>query len=467
MLDVGREDIVGGSIPHVLVALAIPLFAQNLALVAQQVVDLFWVGRLSTDAVAAVGLATVLIGLVASLALRSFFSGCQIVTSQRVGADSPAAARRVPANATPLAIVTAAVLGGLLALFATDAVTMLGATGSVAELAATYLSVYVFALVAAAASDTLESGFTGWGDTRAALWVNLTAIVVNLGLDPFLIFGWWYFPELGIAGAALATAIGYATGALFALWLAASGRRAFHLTRADLRPDVDAARRVVRVGIPVAVKNSGRQLARLIVVAIVTVVGGAAGLAAYYLGWQVATLAFVPPRGLGQAATSIVGQNLGADRPGRARETTWLSVAIAVGGLSLLAVTQWLYSAEIALLFVPTMTGEALALSVLYLEILAYGYPALGAIYTLSAGFDGASRTKVGMYAVLLQYWTVRLPIAVVGALVLMAGVPAVFWAVTLSNIAAALGLGAYYYYSTTNGMLLRAAEQARTSVAD
>lgn len=467
MLDVNREEITEGSIPKVLVALAIPLFAQNLALVAQQVVDLFWVGRLGADAVAAVGLATVLIGLVASLALQSFFKGCQIVTSQRVGAGVPRGARRVPANATPMAIVTAAVFGGLLALFATEAVVLLGATGSVAELAATYLTVYVLALVASAASDTLESGFTGWGDTRAALWVNLTAIVVNIGLDPFLIFGWWLFPELGIAGAALATAIGYGCGALFALWLATSGRREFQLTRADIEVDVEAVRKVVRVGIPVAVKDSGRQLARLIVVAVVTVVGGAAGIAAYYLGWQVATLAFVPPRGLGQAATSIVGQNLGADQPDRARETTWLSVAIAIGGLSLLGVVQWLFPAEIARIFVPDMSGAALELSVLYLKILAYGYPALGAIYTLSAGFDGASRTRVSMYAILLQYWTVRVPIAVVGAFVLMAGMPAVFWAVTLSNVAAALGLGVYYHYSTSNGMLLRAAQDAGPSAAD
>jgi putative MATE family efflux protein len=467
MFDVSREEITDGSLPRVLVLLAAPLIAQNFALVAQSVVDLFWVGRLSADAGAAVGHATVLIAVVGIGPLRAFFSGCQIVTSQRAGADAVVAARRVPVNAAPAAVVAAGVLGSGLAVFAEDLVALLGTTGNVAELTEIYVTVYVVALVTTAASDTLESGFTGWGDTRAALWVNLIAIAVNLVLDPILIFRWWVVEPLGIAGAALATAIGYGCGALFALWLAWSGRREFYLTREALQIDVEAIREVLEVGTPVGLQSSGRQIARLIVVAIVTTVGGAPGLTAYYLGWQIATLAFVPPQGLSGAATSIVGQNLGADKPERARRVVWLGVAIALVGLSALGVVQWLLPEFFARLFVPGLSGDALAYSTEYLRVLAYGYPALGAIYTLEAGFNGASRTKVSMYSTLLQYWTVRLPIAAVGAFVLMAGMSAVFWAVTLSNIAAALGLGVYYWRSTSNGMLRKAAEEAGTTAAD
>lgn len=467
MLDVSREDIVDGPIPRVLLVLAAPLVAQNFALVAQSVIDLFWIGRLSTDAVAAVGVGTVIIAVMGFVPLRTFFSGCQIVTSQRVGANKIAAARRVPVTVIPAAILTAIVLGGGLALFAEKAVALFGTTEIVADLTVTYVTVFAIALVTTAASDSLEAGFTGWGDTRVALWVNLLAIVVNLGLDPFLIFGWWIFPKLGIAGAALATAVGYGCGGLLALGLAFSGRREFYLTRDDLQFDPDAISEVVEVGVPVAVQGSGQQIARLFIVAIVTVVGGAAGLAAYYLGWQVATLAFVPPQGIGGAATSIVGQNLGAKQPERARRATWLGVTITVVGLSALGAVQWLLPEALARLFVPSLSGDALEYSVEYLRILAYGYPALGAIYTLRAGFDGAGQTKISMYATLLQYWTVRLPIAAVGAFVLMVGMSAVFWAVTLSNIVAALGLGIYYQHSTSNGMLHRAAEEAGASVAD
>jgi putative MATE family efflux protein len=467
MLDVNREEIVDGSIPRVLALLAIPLVVQHFALVAQSVIDLFWIGRLSTDAVAAVGVATVFIAVFGFVPLKTFYSGCQIVTSQRVGADRIPAARRVPITVLPVAVFTAVVLGGGLALFAEELAALFGTTGNVADLTVTYVTVFALALVTTAASDTLESGFTGWGDTQVSLWVNLLAIAVNLLLDPFLIFGWWVFPAYGIAGAALATAIGYGCGGLLALWLAWSGRREFYLTRDALGFDTDTVRDVVEVGVPVAVQGSARQIARLVIVAIVTVVGGAAGLAAYYLGWQVATLAFVPPQGIKGAATSMVGQNLGANKPDRARRVTWLGVAVALVGLTLIGVGQWLFPEFLARLFVPDISGQALEYSVLYLKILAYGYPALGAIYTLEAGFNGANRTKVSMYATLLQYWTVRLPIAAVGAFVLTAGMAAVFWAVTLSNVAAALGLGIYYYYSTSNGMMLQAAKQAGASTAD
>jgi putative MATE family efflux protein len=465
MLDVSREEVTGGSLPRVLVVLAVPLVAQNLALVAQQVVDLFWVGRLGGDAVAAVGLSSAVVGLV-SVPLLALFTGSQVVTSQRVGADEVAAARQVPFTATAIALAVSAVLGAGLVVVS-GPLTELLADGRAATLAAQYLAAYALALLAMGASDTLESGFTGWGDTRAALYVNLTAVVVNVVVDPLLILGLYGFPKLGVAGAALATAVGYGTGAALAVGLAVRGRDEFRVTAGAVRPDLATAREVVSVARFVAVQSAGRQLARLLVVAVVSVAGGAAGLAAYYIGQQVAGVAFIPAQGLAQASTSVVGQNLGADRPDRARRATWIGVAIGVSVLAVVAVTQWFTPAAIARLFVPEIGPQALSYAVLYLKVLAIGYPALGAIYTAEAGFEGASRTDVGMYATLLQYWAVRLPIAAVGAVVLQFGVAAVFWAVTISNLVAAVGLVAYYHYSSSNGMLHRAAEEAGASAAD
>jgi putative MATE family efflux protein len=468
MFDVSREEITGGSLSRALLLLAAPLVVQNFALVAQSVVDLFWVGRLGGDAVAAVGLATVVVGLV-HVPMRAFFVGTQVVTSQRVGADEQAEARLVPFNGAGAAIVVAVVLGAGLVLFSDAVVGLFGVSGQVATYAADYLTAYAVALVAVGASDTLESGFTGWGDSRAALYVNLTAIVVNVIFDPLLILGIAPFPRLEVFGAATATAVGYAVGAVFALGLAYRGRQGFRLTRDALSVDRQTIRAVVEVGAPVAGQSSGRQVARLGMIGIVASVGGAAGLAAYHIGAQVATIAFVPAQGLGQASTSVVGQNLGADKPGRARRATWLGAAVAAVGLSVFGVVQWLFPATVAQVFVPGLSGQALTYTVLYLQILAYGYWALGGIYTLEAGFNGASKTKVSMYSTLLQYWAVRLPVAAVGAFLLGLAQPvaAVFWGVTLSNVAAALWLAGYYWYSTSNGMNRRAADEAATAAGD
>jgi len=121
----------------------------------------------------------------------------------------------------------------------------------------------------------------------------------------------------------------------------------------------------------------------------------------------------------------------------------------------------------IATAFAPTLDGEALRLTVEYLKILALGYWALGAIYTFESGFNGASRTSVSMYATLIQYWGVSLPIAAFGVFVFEYGVIAAFWGVTLSNVAAAVGIGAFFWYSTDRGMLERAAEEVRADAAD
>jgi len=460
MFDVTRDDIVGGSLSRALVVLAAPLVAQHFALVAQSVVDLFWVGRLGGTAVAAVGLATVVVALL-TVPLRAFFTGSQVVTSQRVGADEIEAARRVPFTAAVCAVALAAVIGAALVVGADAVAALFTADAAVASATASYLTAYALALVTTAASDTLESGFTGWGDARAALYVNLTAIVVNVVLDPLLILGWWMFPRLELFGAALATAIGYGVGALLALALAARGREGFRLTRAALRPRLEAAREILDVGLPIAGQYGGRQVARVGVIGIVSAVGGPAALAAYHIGSQVATVAFVPAQGLAQAATSVVGQNLGAEQPSRARRATWVGAAIAAIGLTVFGALQWVVPAPIAHVFVPDLSGQALEYTVLYLQILAYGYWALGVIYTVEAGFNGAGNTDVSMYSTLAQYWAVRLPVAAVGAYVLDLGVAAVFWGVTLSNVAAALWLTGYFYRSTDDGMLARAADEA------
>jgi len=462
MLDVSREKIVGGSLPRALLALAGPLVAQNFALVAQEVVDLFWVGRLGESAVAAVGLAAVLVALV-YVPLMMVYTGTQVVTSQRAGADEVALGRKTPFTAAVLAVGLAAVIGGVVVLGAEPAVALLTDDPQVAAFAASYLFAYVLALFTGGVSDALEAGLTGWGDTRGQLYANLVAIAVNVVADPLLILGWGPFPRLEVFGAALATGVGYGVGALVALGLLVRGRDGLTVTRAAVRPHLDTAREVVRVGAPVAGQNAGRQLARLGMVGIVSAVGGAAGLAAYHIGSRVATVAFVPAQGVAGAATSVVGQNLGADKPGRARRATWIGVAIAAIGLAVFGVVQWFVPGPIAHVFVPDLSGTGLEYAVRYLKILAVGYPALGAIYTVESGFNGAGKTTVSMYSTLLQYWVVRLPVALAGAFALEMGVRAVFWAVTLSNVAAALWLAAYFHYSTDRGLLERAAGEAAT----
>ncbi|QLG60935.1 MATE family efflux transporter [Halorarum salinum] len=457
MLDVSSEDITEGSLGRALAYLSIPIVAQQLALVAQQVIDVFWIGRLGGDAVAAVGLVMPVLGLFGA-GTMAVFLGSQIVVSQRVGRGDVAGARRAAFHGLVGAGVVGASLATLVNVFALDVTRLFNPEGEVAVLAAIYLGTMVFSFTVSGMSDAMEAAFVGSGDSRTPLVVNLVAVVVNVVLDPFLMFGWWRFDAYGIAGAAYATLIAYAVGLAIALAVAVSNRGGFHMTRAAVGLDADEFRELVDVGAPKAGQGAARQVARLVMVAVISVTGGGAALAAYTVGARISTVAFVPAGAVGSAGTTLVGQNLGAQRPDRATRATWLGVGVGAVGVGVLGVVQWFVPGLLAEVFVPGISGQTLEYTIAYLQILALGYWALGAIYTVEAGFNGAGKTRISMYSTMLQYWTVRVPVAAILAFGFGYGALGPFWAVTVSNVVAAVGLCAYFRYSTDNGMLRRAA---------
>ncbi|ELZ02251.1 MATE efflux family protein [Natrialba chahannaoensis JCM 10990] len=466
MLDLDRTEITTGPIHKVLAILAAPLLVQNLVQVVQQVVDTLWLGRHSLEAVAAVGLTFPLTGLLAAVSIGAGV-GTQVLVSQRVGADADRRARRGAANGIVVGFAAGGLAGLVVAYFAADIVSLFGASDLVTQYAAAYLAVSALLFPALSTSEALESGFIGWGDTRAALYINVVAVAVNIVLDPFLIFGWWLFPELGVTGAALATGIGYTIGFAFGLALALAGRNGFVLSRDVLTYSRTDCREIIDIGWPTAGQYVSSQSARVGMVWLVTLVGGDPGLAAYTIGARVAAIAFVPAIGLQQAAQSMIGQNLGAELPERARRTTWTGVVMASVGLTVVGVIQWLIPETLSMLFVPDATPTEIAVAADYLQILAYSYWAIGATYLLQAGFNGARRTRTSLVATLLQYWIVRIPVALAAAYLFQMGVNGVFWAVTISNIVAALGLGVYYWYETATGMNTRAVEVAQSEAAD
>ena len=472
MLQVDSEEIIEGPLLRALVVLAVPLLAQNFVQVANQVVDLFFLGRLSEAAVAGVSLASPAVVLLFALTVYTPFVGTQVLVSQYVGADDDMG----PASALGAGLLVAAasgvLLGGVAFLAAPWLADLLiavqpagGGTATVRGFAVDYLRAIAVGLVAVTLTDTVEAAFVGWGDSRAALYINLATVAVNVVLDPLLIFGVGPFPRLEVLGAGVALIAGSVAGLATGVTLAASGRvdgyRLGAAIRSALAVETDEIGELLDVGAPTAAQQAVRQLVNVLMVVVVFAAGGAAGLAAYFVGARVASVSFVPATGLQQAAQSIVGQNLGAGATERARRATWLGAAVAVAGLALVGAVQWFFPAEIVDLLVPELDGPAFEFAVVYLRILAYGYPAIGAAYLIEGGFNGARRTRTSLVATLVQFWVVRLPIAGAGAFLLGAGVEAVFWAVTISNVLVAVGLGLYYRHAVAGGMLTRATAEA------
>lgn len=187
---------------------------------------------------------------------------------------------------------------------------------------------------------------------------------------------------------------------------------------------------------------------------------GAAGLAAYTVASRVGSLALRTVISLNRATQTIVGQNIGAGNLTRATDTVWTGVGIGTGMLTALGVAQWLAAGFITHLFVPEMDGQAFELAVVGLQVFAVGYPADAVLRLVKAGFNGARLTKTTMVVSLLQTWLLQIPLAVVGGVLLGFGAGGVFWAETLSIVAAAVGASGYYLYGVKDGLYARAADR-------
>lgn len=471
MFQADPEEITSGSIPRVLFVMAGPLVLQNFIHVANVIVDTFWLGRLGEDEVAAVGLNFPVLSLIAA-GITLVAIGTQISLAERVGSNQLVQARRLAFTGVIIAAVVGVVVSGLVVFGASDIMLALAREPGLAGLAALYLATIMVFYPFAFVTDTLENAFIGWGDTKAALYINIVTVAVNIVLDPFLIFGIGPFPSLGVQGAALASGIGILAGFTFAVVFVLGARSTFTIDRQSIGFEHDFAREIIDIGTPLSGQRAISEVVRVFILGFVAMAGGAAGVAAYTVGERVATLAIVPVLGLQQAGQAMISQNIGAKRPDRAARVVTVAVVIATVALTVLGIIQWIYAGVIVDVLVPDVTEHGRELSIQFLRILALSYWALGATYVVLAGFNGAKQTRTSFVVDFIKYWGVRFPIALIAippAVTITAfgvavspglglGVEAIFWAVTISNIVAVIGAGTYFLYRSRCGMFRRAA---------
>lgn len=473
MFELSPEEITSDPLYRVLPILTVPILFQNLVQVAQQVVDLFWIGRLGGDAIAAIGLTFPIVSLALIAIAVVPYVGTQVVTSQRIGADDVFGARRATFNGVVMGALLGAVVGIVTYVGAPTLVELVTATQpqttntEVRPLAVQYVRVLSLGFVVVGMGDCLEASLVARGDSRAAFHITVAAVVTNVTLDPFLIFGIGPVPALGVRGAAAASVLSYAASFAVAVSFVARGRSGGILSRESAVFDLDDARELIGVGLPPAAQRMNRRVADLLIVVVIFAAGGATGLSAYLIGTRVYLLASIPARGLQSAIQSVVGQNLGADRPDRAEQTTKVGIAFISALLIPITVFQWVAAGTITSVLAPGLDAETFETSVEFLRILAYSYPAFGVLYVIQGGFNGASRSRLSFFSSVFQFWLVQIPFAVAVGVVFANDLVLVFWSFTASKVLTALALGGYYVYATHSGMYERASRKADVTTAD
>lgn len=447
-----RVDMTTGRITPKLFHLAWPLVLGNLLQTLYNLADMFWVGRVSAEAVAAVSLMFPLSWMFVSSAMGVTAATIAVV-SQHVGAGNDRHADRVVAQTCILATVVSLVLavGGFLARH--WLLYWIGARGRVFVEALAYIEVIFLTLPLTFLFFAFRASLQGAGDTKTAMWLVAVSAGLNIVIDPFFVLGWAGLPAMGTRGAALATLVSRLFATAVGIWILVRGKRGIQLHLGDLRPDPAVLRKLVDVGYPATLDGWARSFAAVAMAALVARFGPAA-TAAYGIGVRLMSVSWTVSGAVGQATSTGVGQNLGAETPDRATRVTGVATVATMGILFAAGGLAWLFPDVAMGVFIddPAVITEGVG----FLRIIALTWGFFGGLMVIQGAFRGAGDTKVAMTLSLLSRWIVRIPIAAVAAFGAVTvpvvgvsytglgwGVDGLWWAYATSAIASfVLGVG-------------------------
>mgnify|MGYP002278241857 FL=1 len=397
-----------GAVTPRLFSLAWPLVAGNLLQTAYNLADMFWVGRVSADAVAAVSLMFPTAYLFVSVAM-GLTAATNAVVSQHIGAGEERRAQRTVAQSVLLAIGVAAALGTFGFAIRRPLVALIGAQGAVFDAAVAYIEFVFLAIPFTFLFFVFRASLRAAGDTRTAMWLVGASAGLNIVIDPVFILDWGPFLGLGAQGAAIATFVSRGVAAAVGLYILVDGGWGIRLRIGDLTPDWAILRRLVNVGYPATLDGLSRSLAAVTFAALVARFGAVA-TAAYGIGIRLMSVSWTVSGAVGQAAATGVGQNLGADQPDRAADVTWKATAGAMAVLFAAGGLVYAFPAIAVGVFIddPAVVDAGVTL----LRIIAPFWAILGGLMVIQGGFRGAGQTRVAFVLSLLSRWIFRIPLA-------------------------------------------------------
>lgn len=420
--------------------LAWPVTTSLVLASAVNLIDVFMVGRLGPEALAAVGYATQFHFLSQSVLFAVGFA-CVAMMARAIGGGDGERARHALAASLVMAVITALVIVGVVLSFPRLWLGLLAAEPRVIELTIPYLNLVLGSSVMLAVAMTIENGLRADKDTRTPMFVAGAVGLVKLGLNFVLIFGWMGFPRLELMGAGLATFLSQGLGLLLFLVPVVRAREASPLA---IRPrDFVAARTLMPDVVRLSLPGLGERLAmNLGLLAYFRVLAefGTVAIAAYSVGIRVLSFSWLPGSGIGAAASTLVGQALGSGDTDAATRIGWRATRLAIGVAVVIGVACGLAREPLARLVVDdAATVAALAP---FLLCLAWTQPFLQAHFALGGAHRGAGDTFTPFLAATAGNWALRVPLACLFAFVLDLPLVWVWYALVFDHITRTIWLG-------------------------
>ncbi|MCB0564333.1 MAG: MATE family efflux transporter [Phaeodactylibacter sp.] len=430
-----EKDFTSGNINRAIVLLSIPMILEMVMESLFAVADVFFVSRVSIDAVASVGLTESVVTLVYAIAVGMSMAATAMV-ARRVGGKKPEEAAVAAAQSMLIGLGISLFISIPGFVFAEDILRLMGGSEELIANGVGYTRIILGSNVVIMFLFLLNGIFRGAGDAAIAMRSLWLANGINIVLDPLFIFGLGPFPEMGVQGAALATFIGRGTGVLYQLYILFGKSGIVQLRWEHFKVHL----RVIRKLAKVASTGAGQFLigsASWIFLMRIIAHFGSEAVAGYTIAIRLIIFTILPSWGLANAAATLVGQNLGAGQPERAEQSVWKSAFYNMLFLLSVSIIYFLFATPILGLF--NNEPAVLEAGVLSLRIICTGYIFFAYGMVISQAFNGAGDTRTPTLINLFCFWMLEIPLAYFLAISMEWGLAGVCWSIAGSEAVLAI----------------------------
>lgn len=432
------QDFTEGNLNKAIFMLSIPMILEMIMESLFAVVDVFFVSKVSVNAVATVGLTESVMMIVYSIAVGLSMAATATV-ARRIGEKDPEAASVAAVQAAILGLSAAIIIGLAGAVYAKELLELMGGSPELVAEGFGYTRWIFLGNVPLMLLFLINAIFRGAGDASIAMRSLWLANGLNMLLDPLLIFGLGPIPAMGVEGAAIATTVGRTVGVLYQLYHLFDGGSRIKITIRSLVVKWDILKRMMQV----SVGGIGQFLiesASWIFLMRVMAQFGEEALAGYTISFRVLVFTLLPSWGLANAAGTLVGQNLGALKPERAETSVWRTALINVIFLGVVGAVFLIFAEPVIRIF--NANAGVVAFGTQSLQIICLGYVFFAYGMVLVQAFNGAGDTKTPTVINIFVFWVFQIPFAYWLAVVLEWGPAGVFWAIAIAHsILAVVGL--------------------------
>src|SRR5437773_4332907 len=425
-----HQDFTVGNLNRAILLLAIPMVLEMALESLFAVVDVFWVSHLGANAVATVGLTESLLTLVFAVALGLSLSTTAMV-ARRIGEKDKDGASVAAVQSVAIGLMLSCLMGVPCLFYGPLLLRLMGASPEIVAVGGNYARIALGSCGAVLMLFLNNAIFRGAGDAAIAMRLLWVSNIINLVLDPCLIFGLGPFPKLGVTGAALATFTGRSIGVVYQFYRLLRGSERIRILREQIHLNFSVLFRLLRVSLTGILQFAIAHTSWIGLVRIVSVFGSAA-LAGYTIAIRILIFVILPSWGLSNAAATLVGQNLGAKQPERAEKSVWRTGLYNMLFLGIIGVLLVFFADTVVRLF--THDPVVLPLASSALRIFSYGNIGYAYAMVMLQAFNGAGDTVTPTIVNFFAFWMLEIPLAYFLAIHTGMRAPGVYWSVVVAE---------------------------------